>query len=220
MADSVVQAILDATKDPHVRESMLLGSRLESSWNPNAVGDNGSSFGPFQIHLPAHPGVTAAQAQNPAWATRYMLSAYQRGAAAQPESLWRSNPERAAEQAAVAAEAPAQSYYSGRGAETVHAAWRATVGALGGHAPAAGTSPGGGGGGGGGAPSAQNAGLDFGLGGLLSAIAVPFAMIAQPFAEIGTLLTWWWTNRMKVAFIAVGVVFFIIGLVFFAKDNL
>ncbi|WP_207309614.1 hypothetical protein, partial [Streptomyces kasugaensis] len=110
MADSVVQAILDATKDPHVRESMLLGSRLESSWNPGAVGDNGTSFGPFQIHLPAHPGVTAAQAQNPAWATRYMLSAYQRGAAAQPESLWRSNPEQAAEQAAVAAEAPAQSY--------------------------------------------------------------------------------------------------------------
>lgn len=219
MADSVVQAILDATRDPHVRESMLLGSRLESSWNPGAVGDNGTSFGPFQIHLPAHPGVTAEQAQNPAWATRYMLSAYQRGAAAQPESLWQSNPERAAEQAAVAAEAPAESYYSGRGAETVHAAWRATVGALGGHAPADGTPPGGGGGG---APgTAQNAGLfDFGLGGLISAIAIPLTLIAQPFTEIATLLTWWWHNRMKVAFIAVGVVFFIIGLVFFAKDNL
>ncbi|QHC22291.1 hypothetical protein [Streptomyces sp. GS7] len=49
---------------------------------------------------------------------------------------------------------------------------------------------------------------------------MPLTLIAQPFTELGTLLTWWWTNRMKVAFIAVGVVFFIIGLVFFAKDNL
>ncbi|MFE3653348.1 hypothetical protein ACFXO2_37140 [Streptomyces sp. NPDC059152] len=216
MADSVVQAILDATKDPHVRESMLLGSRLESSWNPGAVGDNGTSFGPFQIHLPAHPGVTAAQAQNPAWATRYMLSAYQRGAAAQPESLWQSNPERAAEQAAVAAEAPAQPYYASGGAESVHAAWRATTGALGGRTPADGTPPGGGGG-----AAASNAGFDpfDPLGGLTSFIA-PIAMIGQTFAELSTIFTWWWMHKMKVAFISVGVVFFLIGIVFFAKDNL
>ncbi|MER5542477.1 hypothetical protein ABT072_08460 [Streptomyces sp. NPDC002589] len=232
----MVQAILDATSDPRVRESMLLGSRLESSWNPSSVGDQGTSFGPFQIHLPAHPGVTADQAQNPAWATRYMLSAYQRGAAAQPDSLWRTNPEQAAEQAAVAAEAPAQSYYAAEGAQSVNAAWRATVGALGGHAPAAGDA------------SAQNAGWgnlnpfnkDSPLNPLspnyplnpfspsnplnplsgLSVFLKPFEVIAEPFAEIGTLLTWWWTNRMKVAFICVGVMFFTIGLVFFAKDSL
>ncbi|MEU8692999.1 hypothetical protein [Streptomyces sp. NPDC048665] len=225
MADSVVQAILDATSDPRVRESMLLGSRLESTWNPSSVGDQGTSFGPFQIHLPAHPGVTAEQAQNPAWATRYMLSAYQRGAAAQPDSLWRSNPEQAAEQAAVAAEAPAQSYFAAEGAQSVNAAWKATVAALGGHAPAAGTSPGGG------DASGQNAGWGDLLNPFspnnplnplsgLSIFLKPFELIAKPFEEVDTLLTWWWTNRMKVAFICVGVMFFTIGLVFFAKDSL
>lgn len=34
----------------------------ESGYNPNAVGDNGNSFGLSQIYLPAHPYVTQSQA--------------------------------------------------------------------------------------------------------------------------------------------------------------
>lgn len=37
----------------------------ESGGNPQAVGDQGTSYGLWQIHLPAHPGITAAQAQDP-----------------------------------------------------------------------------------------------------------------------------------------------------------
>lgn len=37
----------------------------ESGGNPNAVGDNGTSYGIWQIHLPAHPDVTAQCAQDP-----------------------------------------------------------------------------------------------------------------------------------------------------------
>lgn len=37
----------------------------ESGGNPNAVGDNGTSYGLWQIHLPAHPGISIAQAENP-----------------------------------------------------------------------------------------------------------------------------------------------------------
>lgn len=40
----------------------------ESSWDPNAVGDQGTSFGLAQIHLPAHPDVSREQADNPTYA--------------------------------------------------------------------------------------------------------------------------------------------------------
>jgi hypothetical protein len=37
----------------------------ESGGNPNAIGDNGTSFGLWQIHLPAHPDISQADATNP-----------------------------------------------------------------------------------------------------------------------------------------------------------
>lgn len=43
----------------------------ESSFNPSATGDQGTSFGLAQIHLPAHPGITQAQADNPAFAINW-----------------------------------------------------------------------------------------------------------------------------------------------------
>jgi len=89
---------------------MLMGSSLESSWNAGAVGDNGTSFGPFQIHLPAHPGVSAAQAQDPTFAAKYMLPAYQNGVSKVAPGLWQSNPALAAATAAYYAERPAKMY--------------------------------------------------------------------------------------------------------------
>lgn len=51
----------------------------ESSNNPNAVGDNGTSFGVSQIHLPAHPHVTKEQAKDIPFAVEFMAKAFANG---------------------------------------------------------------------------------------------------------------------------------------------
>ena len=38
--------------------------KCESGYNPQAVGDNGTSHGLVQIHLPAHPYISDAEAHN------------------------------------------------------------------------------------------------------------------------------------------------------------
>lgn len=129
---SVVQDILSATSDGRVRLAMLMGSHMEGGWGPTfSPGDFGTSFGPFQIHLPAHPGVTSAEADNPSWATRYMLSSYENAVSQIPGSLWSSNPEQAGEEAAYLAERPAETYYQSQGPGAVNAAFSAAKQALG-----------------------------------------------------------------------------------------
>jgi hypothetical protein len=115
----VVDAILAKTGDQKMRWALLMGSSLESGWNPAAVGDNNTSFGPFQIHLPVHPGVTKAQAEDPAWAVNYMFGAYQNGVNKVPAAQWALSPAQAAATAAYYAEAPLNMYPSDR----VTAAW-------------------------------------------------------------------------------------------------
>jgi hypothetical protein len=111
MANSVVQAIVNvAGGDPHLEAAMLMGSSLESGWNVSSVGDQGTSFGPFQIHLPAHPGVTASQASDPTFAAQFMKPAYQAGVAKVNPGLWQSDPAQAAATAAYYAERPAKMY--------------------------------------------------------------------------------------------------------------
>lgn len=51
----------------------------ESRNNPNAIGDNGTSFGLSQIHLPAHPEVTIEQATNIPFAVEFMAKAFSHG---------------------------------------------------------------------------------------------------------------------------------------------
>lgn len=51
----------------------------ESGWHPNAVGDNGTSFGLVQIHLPAHPNVTREQAENPTFALNFIVDEFLKG---------------------------------------------------------------------------------------------------------------------------------------------
>lgn len=130
MTNPVLQAIESVSSDPRIVEAELLGARLESGWNANAVGDNGTSFGPFQIHTPVHPDITPAQAEDPATAAAYIEPAYAAGVASVPASLWSSNPEQAAEMAAFAAERPAQDYFATAGASGVGAAWQAVTAAL------------------------------------------------------------------------------------------
>lgn len=46
----------------------------ESGGNPGAIGDQGTSYGLWQIHLPAHPGVSVGQATDPASAAKLAYS--------------------------------------------------------------------------------------------------------------------------------------------------
>lgn len=55
----------------------------ESEWNPNAVGDHGTSFGLVQIHLPAHPEITKEQALDPAFSINYLKRELAAGHASQ-----------------------------------------------------------------------------------------------------------------------------------------
>ena len=49
-------------------------AKCESKFNPLAIGDNGNSYGVFQIHLPSHPYITKEQAINPAWNANWAIS--------------------------------------------------------------------------------------------------------------------------------------------------
>ena len=45
----------------------------ESQWNPSQVGDSGTSFGLWQIHLPSHPNITKGQALDYRWSTQWAM---------------------------------------------------------------------------------------------------------------------------------------------------
>lgn len=51
----------------------LYVSYKESKWEPNAVGDHGTSFGIFQIHNLKQKGLTIAQAEDPVFASNWSM---------------------------------------------------------------------------------------------------------------------------------------------------
>lgn len=102
---SVVNAVKSVTSNRLLQIAMLTGATLESSQRPNARGQG--SYGAWQIQLDAHPGVSAAEADNPMWAARYMLGSYRSALGEVPSSTWASNPSSAAAQVAALAERPA-----------------------------------------------------------------------------------------------------------------
>ena len=54
--------------------------QCESSFNPNAVGDGGNSYGLSQIHLPSWGGsITKEQALNPDFAVKFMAQQFSQG---------------------------------------------------------------------------------------------------------------------------------------------
>lgn len=53
----------------------------ESDLKPDAVGDQGTSFGVAQIHLPAHKDVTKIEALNPLFAINWAASEFANGRA-------------------------------------------------------------------------------------------------------------------------------------------
>jgi soluble lytic murein transglycosylase-like protein len=72
-----------AAKRHGVPYGVLLGLLLheDASGNPRAVSSTGD-YGPAQIHLASHPGVSRSQAENPAfainWAAEYLASLHAR----------------------------------------------------------------------------------------------------------------------------------------------
>ncbi len=53
--------------------------KCESGYNPEAVGDLGTSFGVAQIHLIAHPDITKAQALDPDFSVKWMAEQFSKG---------------------------------------------------------------------------------------------------------------------------------------------
>lgn len=51
----------------------------ESSWDTNAIGDSGNSFGLVQIYLPANPNITKEQALNPVFALNFITDEFLKG---------------------------------------------------------------------------------------------------------------------------------------------
>ncbi len=62
-------------------DSYLSIPNCESGFNPLAVGDHGTSYGLWQIHLPAHLDVTKEQALDPVWSTRWAMAQLKLGKA-------------------------------------------------------------------------------------------------------------------------------------------
>ena len=100
-------AIDSATRDPRIRTAMRLavmleGGNFEGNWG---VGDQGMSFGPFQINTGVHR-VTRQQAEDPRFAVNFMLKEFEGALQHVPDALWQTYPKRAAMLLAGYAERP------------------------------------------------------------------------------------------------------------------
>lgn len=49
-------------------------AQAESNLTSDRIGDHGTSYGLYQIHLPAHPDITEAQAENIIFSTEWSLA--------------------------------------------------------------------------------------------------------------------------------------------------
>lgn len=61
------------------REKLYATLKCESNLYPGAIGDGGTSYGVAQIHLPAHPSITKAQALDPDFAVRFAAKQFSLG---------------------------------------------------------------------------------------------------------------------------------------------
>jgi hypothetical protein len=60
----------------------------ESGYGEYQVGDHGTSLGLVQIHLPAHPNITAQEAYNPFYALNFLALSLRQGRC----SMWSTCP--------------------------------------------------------------------------------------------------------------------------------
>lgn len=196
---NVVDYIQRATGDINVQRAMLMGSALEGGWtSPYPVGDHGTSLGPFQIHLPAHPEVTAAQANDPDFAVSYMLPAYESAVS----RVGQINDAQSAALAAFYAERPAVMYPSKR----YDAAWNGVLNpSVGGAVPIMSGTPGEG------TPSPG------GSSGMFDSFIAPFRSIGSAFDWMNKLFTALFLPKtwVRVLCFAIGTVLVIVGLFMF-----
>lgn len=99
---TLLQHTLDAAKRYGVPAALLYGMiALESSYNPNAVGDNGDSFGLVQLNTPAHPEIPRSRALDPLfaidWAAANLLRNFNNLGTWEAALMAHNNPSRAAE---------------------------------------------------------------------------------------------------------------------------
>lgn len=72
-----IAAIADTHK---VNRERLLGTlKCESNFKTDAVGDNGTSYGIAQIHLPSHPEITKEQALDAEFSIDFAASEFAKG---------------------------------------------------------------------------------------------------------------------------------------------
>lgn len=103
---AITNSVKAVTSNKQVQLAMLTGAVLESGNNPTSKG--AGSYGAWQIQMgSSNPGVTISQAENPAWAARYMVGQYAGAVGRVPSNLWGSSPADAAAQVAALAERPA-----------------------------------------------------------------------------------------------------------------
>lgn len=79
--DKVIVAELIETKlegNPD-RAAIIATIQCESAGNPLAVGDHGQSLGLVQIHTPSWPGISRAQAFDPAFAMDFIIEQFRLG---------------------------------------------------------------------------------------------------------------------------------------------
>lgn len=136
----VVSAILDRTGTTKIREAMALGSWLESKWVDTATTSRLTEYGPYQIDLRKHTGVTKTDAESPVWSTNWAYPYYERAANQVAAGLWKANPKSAAEDAARIAQTAFGTSFTSPSAGTLTSGWEEVLGVLG-IAPAAAVSP-------------------------------------------------------------------------------
>lgn len=68
-----------ATLDGVDVQTALIIAKDESGFNPQAIGDHGTSIGLFQIHLPAHPDISEKQAEDPIFSTEWTMQKLKEG---------------------------------------------------------------------------------------------------------------------------------------------
>jgi hypothetical protein len=114
----------EARDDPQLAQALKLAVQLESGGRADAVGDQGHSYGYYQINQPAHgQNITPEQSRDARQATRYRLPEFRAAKARvvqERPGLWESDPMAAASLTAFLAQRPAQPYRD----SNVRAAWQ------------------------------------------------------------------------------------------------
>ena len=69
--DYITTEALIVGVDPQIA---LKTAKIESGYDKNQIGDKGTSYGIWQIHLPAHPDVSKSQAQDIIFSTEWAMN--------------------------------------------------------------------------------------------------------------------------------------------------